>query len=66
MSDDSSFDDIEYEDGVPHRVIDLCAERYADEDYDDSEFDSDYEDVRSDEEDPYEYNSQYESSEESM
>lgn len=68
MSDDSSCDEIEYEDCVRHQVTDLYANRYTDEmefdrdDYD-SEEDSDFVDADSEESDPYEYDSEYSGSE---
>ena len=71
MSDDSSCDEIEYEDGERHQVTDLYSSRYENErlcDYDDydSEEDSDYEDAESEEDDPYEYDSGYSGSEEDI
>lgn len=69
MSDDDSFDDVEYEDGKRHNVTNLYSNRYAeervfDDDSYDSEEDEDYEDVETDSEDPYEYDEDYESSSE--
>jgi len=66
MSDDDSYDDVEYEDGKRHNVTNLYSNRYDEErmfdDSYDSEEDDDYEDVDSDSEDPYEYDEDYESS----